>query len=103
MSKDMLKKEKLEEQLANELVEQRAKEYGDPIPFFQSYEIMCEALDGYQKTSEMKIPGCKITLHLIALKMLRLAYNPTHEDSLDDLEGYTLIFKRFVNNAKKTK
>ena len=88
---------------ANEVVKERAKEYGEPVRYFRALEVIEEELREYSEGSPHQVPGSLSVLQKIALKLLRLAYDPTHKDSLLDLKGYTKILEECVKNAKKAK
>ena len=81
----------------DKILKQREGEYGEPKKFFKAYEKICNELDGYKATSPYKVEGCQKAIHMIALKTLRLAYDPKHKDSLNDLIGYTKILKDLAN------
>lgn len=87
----------------DDIIEQRGKEYGD-------FRDNCKfAYDFFQKNvyklfyccgGSVKPPDFKDTkvLHyyifMIGAKLARLHFNPTHEDSINDLLGYTKIYKQ---------
>ena len=85
---------------ADEIVKQRAGEYEEPKRFFKAYEAICNELDGYRVGSPYRVDGCQIVLQMLALKLLRLTYNPAHKDSITDLKGYTKILEELTNDGK---
>ena len=88
---------------ADEVVKERAKEYGEPVRYFAALEVMEEELRDYSNGSPHQVPGALSVLQKIALKLLRLAYDPTHQDSILDLKGYIKILEECGKNAKKSK
>jgi hypothetical protein len=85
---------------ADEIVKLRAGEYGEPKRFFKAYEAICNEMDGYKASSPYRVDGCRIVLQMLALKLLRLVYNPAHKDSIKDLKGYTKILEDLGNDSK---
>lgn len=85
---------------AEEIVKQRAGEYGEPVRFFKAYEAICNEMDRYKASSPYKMDGCHAALRMIALKMLRLVYDPAHKDSIVDIKGYTKILEDLGNDSK---
>lgn len=74
------------------LVEERRKQYGDPA----------QAFDNIVKRWS-NVLGIPITPHqaikcMIELKRARLDYNPNHEDSIHDIQGYELCLEE-INNS----
>lgn len=85
---------------ADQIVKLRAEEYGEPVRYFTGLEMMEKILRDYADGSPHHVPGALSVLQKIALKLMRLAYDPTHKDSLLDLKGYTKILEECVKHGK---
>ena len=85
---------------ADEIVKQRAGEYGEPVRYFTGLEMIEQILRDYAEGSPHQVPGALSVLQKIALKLMRLAYDPTHKDSILDLKGYTKILEECVKHGK---
>lgn len=63
----------------------RGMAYGDPVTFFASYRQLCSRM------LKDPLPGPRIVLPLLLLKLARIEQNPEHLDSWLDLAGYAVI------------
>lgn len=69
------------------LIEERGKDYGDPRYFFSQLSGVWTAMLG------IPVSPTECVALMIAFKNLRLINNPTHKDTIDDIEGYNHIAK----------
>jgi len=74
-----------------ELLEQRAKDYGDPRLFMQQLSGVWSSMLGVQVT-----PNQCVSM-MIAFKAIRSCNNPSHVDSFKDAAGYSLIGEKIVD------
>jgi len=77
-----------------QILEDRESKYGPPVHCFETWAIMCEALNQYAKAS-----GNINLAHLYALKMdllkiVRSAWNPTISDNYKDGRNYCTIAQK---------
>lgn len=70
-------------QRANTIVQDRGKSYGHPFEDYQRTAKMWSAILGIEVTPDQAIK-C-----MIAVKLSRLSQTPDHQDSIDDIAGYT--------------
>ena len=70
-----------------ELIKDKGKDYGDPKYFFSQLSGIWSAMLG------IPVSPTECVALMIAFKNLRLINNPTHKDTLNDLEGYNHIAK----------
>ena len=75
---------------ANEIVQERGKSYGTPYDDFSKTAKMWSAILGIEITPDQCIK-C-----MIAVKLSRLSATPQHQDSIDDLAGYTWCLDEVV-------
>ncbi len=68
---------------ANGIVQQRGESYGHPYEDFSRTAKMWSAILGVEITPDQCVK-C-----MIAVKLSRLSETPQHQDSVDDLAGYT--------------
>lgn len=69
----------------------RGRDYGNPEISFQAVADIWKAILGYPVTN------VQVALCMAALKMVRVAYNPTHTDSWVDLAGYAALGGEIAN------
>jgi Domain of unknown function (DUF6378) len=65
----------------------RNKSYGEPDDDFQRIARTLTAL-GYRAPNGGEILGHDVSVIMISLKLSRLTWQPTHQDSWDDIAGY---------------
>lgn len=68
---------------ANDIVQERGKSYGHPYEDFCKTAKMWSALLGIEVTPD-QVAKC-----MICVKLSRLTATPQHQDSVDDVAGYT--------------
>lgn len=69
------------------VLEERRDDYGDPAEQFRAIA------DRWSITLGMPITPAQVALCMIDLKLVRLAYDPGHVDSLVDVIGYAALLK----------
>jgi hypothetical protein len=79
-----------QDELIDELIEQRKQVYGDPIETFARVAQMWSGLIGHE------IQACEVPLMMAAYKMLRTQVCPEYSDNSDDIDGYMDIFRTVV-------
>jgi hypothetical protein len=81
------------------LLKEKAQTYGQPEDFFSQLATAKEAITGIP-TSPSREVG-----YMILFKTIRFINNPNYQDTLDDIEGYARIAKRFaqINEDKEMK
>ena len=67
---------------AASITEERGKEYPEPLADFTRVAMIKDALNN------CKNPPVRHALEMIGVKMVRLAHNPDHIDSIIDIAGY---------------
>ena len=88
----------------SKILKERGNEYGDfytncafAIKFFkQNFTLdstLDSILDSKSQEAHMFYNLTYYYVFMIAAKLARLHYNPTHEDSIIDLQGYTRLYK----------
>ena len=75
---------------ANDIVQERGQSYGHPYAGFNRVAKMWSAMLGVDVTAE-QVVRC-----MICLKLARLSETPQHQDSIDDLAGYTWVLDEVV-------
>ena len=78
---------------AAEIVAQRRQQYGPPAEHFEQVARRWSSTLGTAVRPEV------VLLCLLDLKLVRLAHDPGHRDSLVDLIGYTLLLDELVGDA----
>lgn len=79
---------------ANEIVQERGKSYGHPFEDYSRTAQMWSAILGVHITADQCIK-C-----MIAVKLSRLSKTPDHQDSIDDLAGYSWCLDEVVKKMK---
>lgn len=74
-----------------DIFEQRAKEYGPIEPSFTRAAIFASLLTG------LDITAAHVARVLLAVKLSRLAFQPTHDDSMLDASVYLQITRALVS------
>ena len=80
-------------QRAAEIIAQRRQQYGPPAEHFEQVARRWSLTLGTTVRSE------QVVLCLLDLKVVRLAHDPGHRDSLVDLIGYSLLLHELVGDA----
>jgi Domain of unknown function (DUF6378) len=80
-------------QQAAEIVAQRRQQYGPPAEHFQQVARRWSSTLGTAVTPQ------KVLLCQLDLKLVRLAHNPGHRDSLVDLIGYSTLLHELTGDA----
>ena len=75
----------------NEILKDRQETYGSPEEAFTRIGRMWGAI-----LDRDDIPAHEVDLMMIALKIIRIANNPQHEDSWLDLSGYIQYGRQIV-------
>lgn len=77
---------------ADELTEERGKDYGHPWDDFRCVQEMWKALVRHRSAddnaSETYHQCVNHVLYLLLVKVARLAHSPTKRDTLEDIAGY---------------
>ena len=81
------------EQIAN-LLDVKGRDYSNPDDFFVQLADVWSSLLSLELT-----PSQSCTM-MIVFKACRMINNPSHEDTSDDLVGYSLILSELVNMQK---
>lgn len=74
-----------------ELLEQRGTIYGDAV---ETHERIAEV---WSAITCATISGHQVALMMAGLKLIRASNSPSHQDSYDDLLGYTEIARRIAH------
>ena len=82
---------------AAEVVAQRRQQYGPPAEHFQQVARRWSLTIGTAVRPE------QVVLCLLDLKVVRLAHDPGHRDSLVDLIGYSVVLHELVHDASAAK
>lgn len=87
-------------QRIQEILEQRGKEYGSfndntkfAMNFYYANAGVTLDMKNLTKLTESEINTIRYYIFMIGAKLARLNFNPKHKDSIDDLLGYTKIYK----------
>ena len=84
-----------------EIIEDRAKKYGEPTTFFEAHGIMCQVLTCYAKSGQGDINHAHLaSLKMVLLKVLRSAWNPEGEDNYCDARNYITIAEMCAKDLK---
>ena len=75
---------------ANEIVQERGKSYGHPYNGFNRVAKLWSALLGVEITAD-QVVKC-----MLCVKLARLSETPSHQDSIDDLAGYTWVLDEVI-------
>jgi len=67
--------------------QERNKSYGEPDEDFQRIAATLNAL-GYRAPAGRELEGHDVSVIMISLKLSRLTWQSTHQDSWDDIAGY---------------
>jgi hypothetical protein len=78
---------------AAEIVAQRRQRYGSPAEHFE------QVARRWSLTVGTPVQPEQVLLCQLDLKLVRLAHDPGHRDSLVDLIGYTLLLHELVGDA----
>jgi hypothetical protein len=78
---------------AAEIVAQRRQQYGPPAEHF------AQVARRWSMTIGTAVRPDQVLLCLLDLKVVRLAHNPGHRDSLVDLIGYSVLLHELVGDA----
>jgi hypothetical protein len=82
---------------AAEVVAQRRQQYGPPAEHFKQVARRWSSTIGTAVRPE------QVVLCLLDLKVVRLAHDPGHRDSLVDLIGYSVVLHELVRDASATR
>jgi hypothetical protein len=77
---------------AAEIVAQRRQQYGSPAEHF------AQVARRWSMTIGTAVRPDQVLLCLLDLKVVRLAHDPGHRDSLVDLIGYSLLLQELVDD-----
>jgi hypothetical protein len=83
----MTDRKRLLDTAAEYVLKQRNKSYGEPDEDFQRIAGIWNAL-GFRGPGGIELTGHHVSMAMIALKMSRLTWNGSHEDSWIDIAGY---------------
>lgn len=72
---------------AASIVAERRRSYGEPAT---SMEVVAKR---WSLTLGREVTPAQVVLCLIDLKLVRLAHDPTHQDSLVDVAGYAAVLR----------
>lgn len=84
--------EKFLKHVANVIAE-RSTEYGDAA------SNMAAIAARWSTTLGKEITAAQVVLCLLDLKLARLAYDPTHEDSAVDVCGYAALLRELIQTS----
>ena len=76
------------------LVAERGRNYGSPDVFFSQLAKAKEGITGIPTSANREIG------YMLLFKVIRYINNPSHIDTLDDIEGYARIGKMLANNKQ---
>ena len=74
-------------QRAASIVAERRRTYGEPAPSMEAVAKRWSLTLGHEVTP------AQVVLCLIDLKLVRLAHDPSHHDSLVDVAGYAAVLR----------
>ena len=80
---------------ANSIVKQRGESYGHPYDDFSRTAMIWSAILGITVTAD-QVAKC-----MIGLKLSRLSETPDHQDSIDDVTGYSWCLDEVVKRTKE--
>lgn len=80
---------------ANQIVKNRGENYGHPFDDFNKTALMWSAILGVKVTPD-QVAKC-----MICVKLSRLSETPDHQDSIDDLAGYTWCLDEVTKKMKE--
>lgn len=80
---------------ANDIVKQRGESYGHPYDDFKKTAMIWSAILG------IKVRPDQVALCMMGVKMSRLVETPHHQDSIDDIGGYTWCLDEVVQKTKE--
>lgn len=72
---------------AAKILNERQDQYGDPV------ELLTTIADRWSITTGERITREQVVLCMIDLKLARLAYDPSHVDSVVDVIGYAALLR----------
>jgi len=75
----------------DEILQNREEKYGTPKACFNTWAIICTALDDYAKESPFENKAHLYALKMAALKMVRSVWNPHTDDNYPDGRNYFTI------------
>jgi len=78
---------------AAEIVARRRQQYGPPAEHFQ------QVAHRWSSTLGTAVTPQEVLLCQLDLKLVRLAHDPRHRDSLVDLIGYSLLLHELVDDS----
>jgi hypothetical protein len=78
---------------AAEIVAQRRQQYGPPAEHFE------QVARRWSLTVGTRVRAEQVLLCQLDLKLVRLAHDPGHRDSLVDLIGYSILLHELVSDA----
>ena len=76
------------------LIAERGSNYGSPDVFFAQLAKAKEGITGIPTSASREVG------YMLLFKVIRYINNPSHIDSLDDIEGYARIGKMLANNKQ---
>ena len=80
-----------------ELVEAREKEYGDFHGIAVFVSDAERTLANINRAQSVALaPAQKEAMHNILVKLARIAHNPAHYDSWEDIGGYSVLGKKYA-------
>jgi hypothetical protein len=80
---------------ANDIVQQRGESYGHPHDDFTKTAMIWSAILGIEVRPD------QVALCMMGVKMSRLAETPDHQDSVDDIAGYTWCLDEVLKKTKE--
>ena len=78
---------------AANVVAERGSQYGDAA------KSMAAIAARWSATLGRKITPAQVVLCLLDLKLVRLAHDPTHEDSAVDVCGYAALLRELIHTS----
>jgi hypothetical protein len=72
------------------LVNQRRREYGEPVEVFEAVAKRWSLVFG------TKVTAAQVVIALLDLKLTRLSRDPKHVDSIVDVAGYAAVLRELV-------
>lgn len=80
----------------------REEHYGSPEDNFATIADLWETYLGRRKSAAITITPDDVAVMMILLKVARLAWDNTHEDSWVDIAGYAACGSEIISNVKRT-